>query len=631
MNTVFPTDYQLHLFHEGNLYEGYRFFGSHILKGGSEVKTRFCVWAPNASCVRLVGDFNHWNGAEYELQRINSEGVWCIYIEQDLSGKLYKYEIITNNGERLLKADPYAFLSEVRPKTASIVHSLDNYQWKDSKWLRNKENKNLLKEPLLIYEVHLGSWKKKAGELLTYRELADDLIPYVKDHGFTHVEFLPVVEHPLDISWGYQGTGYFSATSRYGKPEDLMFLIDQCHQNNIGVILDWVPGHFCKDDQGLYRFDGSYLYDYETAEDRENWVWGTANYNLARNEVRSFLISNAIFWMDKYHIDGFRVDAVSNIIYWPNHSKRENPFGIQFLRQLNKAVFQYDPSFLMMAEDSTDWPQVTSPIHYGGLGFNYKWNMGWMNDVLAYMETHPHERPRYHNKMTFSLMYAFSENFILPLSHDEVVHGKKSLLDKMPGDYWQKFAQYRLLLGFMMAHPGKKLLFMGFELGQFAEWKDKEELDWHLLKYEMHAKTNHYVKNLIKLYKRSKSLYELDHVSEGFEWIDANNQNQSVFSFIRTGLEKDDLLIVVCNFSAAMFEDYTIGVPKEGTYREIFNSDKEEFGGSNCINKKVLKAEEKAFHGKQFSVKMRIPPFGISVLRPVRKRKERGEWSRKNA
>ncbi|MDQ0273843.1 1,4-alpha-glucan branching enzyme [Cytobacillus purgationiresistens] len=621
MKTVIPTDYQLHLFHEGNLFEAYKLFGSHIIHEGAESRTRFCVWSPNAISVRLVGDFNQWNGEGYDLHKMNQEGVWQLYCNGDLGGSLYKYEIVSKDGHTFLKSDPFAVFSEERPNTASIVHPLEGYQWNDSKWLRNKEKKNVLEVPMVIYEVHLGSWKKKGKGLLTYLELSNELIPYVKEHGFTHIELLPLTEHPLDMSWGYQGTGYYSATSRYGKPEDLMYFIDQCHQNNIGVIMDWVPGHFCKDAHGLYRFDGSYLFEYATEEDRENRVWGTANFNLARNEVRSFLISNAIFWMELYHIDGFRVDAVSNIIYWPNHSQRENRFGIEFLQQLNKTVFQYDPSFLMMAEDSTDWPQVTSPVHYGGLGFNYKWNMGWMNDVLAYLETHPNERTMSHGKMTFSLMYAFSENFILPLSHDEVVHGKKSLLNKMPGDYWQKFAQYRLLLGYMMTHPGKKLLFMGFELGQFSEWKDLEQLDWNLLEYEMHTKTNFYVKDLIKLYKRSKPLFELDYLHEGFEWIDANNVGQSIFSFIRKGRTKDDLLVVICNFTAAVYYDFRVGVPKEGTYREIFNTDSGVFGGSNCINKKVLMAEEKGFHGQTWSISMTIPPFGMSILRPVKKRK----------
>ncbi len=623
---LLPTDYQMHLFHEGNLFESYRLFGAHIIEDGDSVLTRFTVWAPGAREVRLVGDFNSWNGEGYSFQRLNNEGIWVFFINENLHGSLYKYEIFTWTGERFLKADPFAFYSELRPGTASVVYSLDGYKWKDKRWLERKERRNIYKDPVLIYEVHLGTWKKREdGSHLTYRELADELIPYVAELGFTHIELLPVVEHPLDISWGYQGTGYFSVTSRYGSPHDFMYFVDQCHQHNIGVILDWVPGHFCKDAHGLYRFDGSFLYEYEYEPDRENYTWGTANFDLSKTEVQSFLISNAIFWMDVYHIDGFRVDAVANIIYWPNsEGKRRNPFGIEFLKKLNKTVFSYNKNLLMIAEDSTDWPQVTAPTHYGGLGFNYKWNMGWMNDILTYVEEDPRHRGSKHEKVTFSLLYAFSENFILPFSHDEVVYGKKSLLNKMPGEYEEKFAQLRLLLGFMFAHPGKKLLFMGFEFGQFSEWKDKEQLDWHLFDYDMHRKVNDFVKELVKIYKRSKPLFELDHMHEGFEWIDVNNYEQSIFSFVRRA-ENGEILVIVCNFRGITYEDYRIGVPQNGRYREILNSDSLLYGGSGCVNKRVLKTEEIPFHGKPFSLRMKIPPFGISILRPVKERKGRRE------
>lgn len=624
VDTLFPTEYELHLFHEGTLYEGYNLFGAHVLKSEEGVKTRFCVWAPNAVAVHLVGDFNGWNGEGYSLHKVNDEGVWLITVDCNMEGFMYKYEILTRDGRLLLKSDPYAFCSELRPRTASIVYSLDGFQWNDSKWLQKRERKQSLAEPMMIYELHLGSWKKHGDKFISYKELADELIPYVKEHGFTHIEILPIVEHPLDASWGYQGTGYFSPTSRYGTPHELMYFIDACHQQEIGIILDWVPGHFCKDAHGLYQFDGSFVYEYETGSDRENHVWGTANFNLAKNEVISFLISNAVFWMEYYHVDGFRVDAVSNIIYWPNRDQlTENRFGIRFLQQLNKTVFQYDPSILMFAEDSSDLPQVTAPVHYDGIGFSYKWNMGWMNDLLSYMETHPNLRSEIHNKVSFSLVYAFSENYVLPFSHDEVVHGKKSLLDKMPGDYWQKFAQLRLLLSYMIAHPGKKLLFMGAEFGQFSEWKDKEQLDWHLLDYEMHAKMNLFVKELIKLYRRSKPLYEYDYRQEGFEWIDVDNSQQAIFSFIRKGENNDEFYIIVCNFHYHAYEDYIVGVPKAGEYREIFNSDKIEYGGSDWVNKRVLKTQEIPFHGKPCSVKMSIPPLGVSILRPVKKRKER--------
>ncbi|MFS0775580.1 1,4-alpha-glucan branching protein GlgB [Neobacillus sp. 3P2-tot-E-2] len=625
VNTLYPTGYQLHLFHEGNLFQSHQLFGAHVFKETDKVYTRFCVWAPNANQVRLVGNFNNWNGEGYDLHRVNNEGVWIIVINQDLNGCLYKYEIITAQNERLLKSDPYAFYSELRPNTASIVYSLRNYDWQDNHWMHRKQKRNFLSEPQIIYEVHFGSWKKhENGDFLTYKEMAEELIPYVLEHGFTHIELLPLIEHPFDGSWGYQGTGYFSATSRYGTPKDFMYFVDQCHQNGIGVILDWVPGHFCKDSHGLYRFDGSHIYSYETESDRENKVWGTANFDLGKGEVQSFLISNAFYWIDYFHIDGFRMDAVANIIYWPNSDEnQENPFGIDFLKKLNIQVHEYDPTFVMIGEDSTDFPNVTAPVHYGGLGFDYKWNMGWMNDILKYMETPPYARASVHTKVTFSLLYAFTENFMLPFSHDEVVHGKKSLLDKMPGDYWEKFAQLRLLLGYMFAHPGKNLLFMGFEIGQFAEWKDKEQLDWNLLDYEMHQNVNQYVKQLTKLYKRSKALYELDHMHDGFEWIDCNNYSQSVFSFIRNGKTENDYLIIICNFTGVHYPEYKIGVPAQVEFREIFNSDDTEFGGAGFINKKTFMALDEPFHGRPYSVNVTIPPFGFQIIRPVKKRKER--------
>ncbi|WHY85104.1 1,4-alpha-glucan branching protein GlgB [Neobacillus novalis] len=626
VNTLFPTDYQLHLFHEGNFFQSHQLFGAHIFKDSDKVYTRFCVWAPNASQVRLTGDFNNWNGKGYELKKVNDEGVWILVLNQELVGSLYKYEIFSQAGDRLLKADPFAFYSELRPNTASVVYSLNGYEWEDDHWMKRREKRNLLSEPAVIYEIHLGSWRKKPdGSFLTYKELATELIPYVVEHGFTHIELLPLVEHPLDDSWGYQGTGYFSTTSRYGTPDDFRYLIDQCHQHGIGIILDWVPGHFCKDAHGLYRFDGTHIYSYSHAGDRENVVWGTANFDLGKGEVQSFLISNALFWIDYFHIDGFRMDAVANIIYWSNSSghKRENPFGINFLQKLNKEVHEYDPHFLMIGEDSTDFPQVTVPVQYGGLGFDYKWNMGWMNDMLEYAETPPFSRSEVHTKVTFSLLYTYLENFMLPFSHDEVVHGKKSLLDKMPGDYQEKFAQLRLLLGYMFAHPGKKLLFMGFEFGQFSEWKDKEQLDWNLMDYDMHHNLNAYVKVLIKLYNRSKALYELDHLQDGFEWIDANNSKQSIFSFIRKGKKEADNLIIICNFTAISYPVYRIGVPKSGEYREIFTSDQEEYGGTGLINKKTILALEEPFHGQPFSLNLSIPPFGFQIIRPVNKRKER--------
>lgn len=620
-----PTDLEVYLFHEGRLYQSYELFGAHVIRGGGAVGTRFCVWAPHAREVRLVGSFNDWNGANSPLTKVNDEGVWTIVVPENLEGHLYKYEIITPDGRVLLKADPYAFYSELRPHTASIVYDLKGYEWNDSPWQRKKRRKRIYDQPMVIYELHFGSWKKKPdGRFYTYREMADELIPYVLERGFTHIELLPLVEHPLDRSWGYQGTGYYSVTSRYGTPHDFMYFVDRCHQAGLGVIIDWVPGHFCKDAHGLYMFDGAPTYEYANEKDRENYVWGTANFDLGKPEVRSFLISNALFWLEYYHVDGFRVDAVANMLYWPNNDRLyENPYAVEFLRQLNEAVFAYDPNVLMIAEDSTDWPRVTAPTYDGGLGFNYKWNMGWMNDMLKYMETPPHERKYAHNQVSFSLLYAYSENFILPFSHDEVVHGKKSLLNKMPGSYEEKFAQLRLLYGYMMAHPGKKLLFMGSEFAQFDEWKFAEELDWVLFDFELHRKMDEYVKQLIACYKRYKPFYELDHDPRGFEWIDVHNAEQSIFSFIRRGKKEGDVLVIVCNFTNQAYDDYKVGVPLLAPYREVLNSDAAEFGGSGHVNSKRLSAFHEPFHGKPYHVRMTIPPFGISILRPVQKRGER--------
>ncbi|WP_026693564.1 1,4-alpha-glucan branching protein GlgB [Peribacillus kribbensis] len=623
MSVSAPLDYSLHLFHEGNLFEAYKLFGAHLFHENGAVKTRFCVWAPHAKMVRISGQFNSWNGHGFEMERVNDEGVWVKVIEENLSGQMYKYEIETHEGSIFLKADPYAFQSELRPGTASIVRDLSGYQWEDGSWQKKRARNTSFNKPVFIYEMHFGSWKRKEdGSFFSYVEMAEELIPYLKEHGFTHVELLPMVEHPFDGSWGYQGTGYYSATSRYGSPQDFMYFIDHCHQNDIGVVLDWVPGHFVKDAHGLYHFDGQPLYEYPTEKHRENKVWGTANFDLGKNEIHSFLISNAHFWMEYFHIDGFRMDAVANIIYWPGGSEKEtNEYGVHFLRKLNSFVHELDPNFLMIAEDSSDYPQVTAPAAYGGLGFSYKWNMGWMNDMLLYMKSAPEQRPDLHGKVTFSIMYAFSEQFLLPFSHDEVVHGKKSLLDKMPGSYEEKFAQLRLLYGFMFAHPGKKLLFMGGEFGHFSEWDVWKQLDWVLFDYDMHVRMDAYVKELAAFYKRQKALYELDFVSEGFEWIDANNTRQSIFSFIRKAESEDESLIVVCNFSRTSYENYLIGVPGAGEYREVFNSDDQMYGGSHFINKKKVTAEKGIYHGKPYSIDVCIPGFGITIFKKIKKRK----------
>jgi 1,4-alpha-glucan branching enzyme len=631
VSVAIPTDFEIHLFHEGNFFKSYELFGAHSKKVNSHLGIQFCVWAPHANSVRVVGDFNCWDGSKHEMTRINDQGIWSMFTTDVQIGDLYKYEIITHSGEKLLKADPYAFYSEVRPKTASIVYDLSGYKWNDQKWNRKKKRRPIYDRPMFIYELHLGTWKKKKdGSLYTYRELAEELIPYVVEHGFTHIEMLPLVEHPYDRSWGYQGTGYYSATSRYGTPHDLMFFIDQCHQHDIGVIMDWVPGHFCKDAHGLYMFDGEPTYEYSNPKERENEVWGTANFDLGKPEVQSFLISNALFWMEYFHIDGFRVDAVANMLYWPNSPQlHANEYAINFLKKLNEVVFSKDPTILMIAEDSTDWPMVTRPTSEGGLGFNYKWNMGWMNDILKYMESDPFNRKYLHDKVTFSLLYAFSENFILPFSHDEVVYGKKSLLNKMPGDYWQKFAQLRLLYGYMVAHPGKKLLFMGGEFGQFDEWKDLEQLDWNLDDYEMHQKMRVYVKELLNIYKKQRPLFEVDHHYEGFDWIDANNNEQRIFSFVRKGKKPNEMLVIVCNFTPDVYHHYKIGVPLKTRYIEIINSDDKLFGGSNQINRKSIEAQEGEYHGKPYHIEMTIAPFGISILRAVKKRGEKQKNGKK--
>ena len=618
-----PTDFDVHLFHEGNLFKSYECFGAHITVKNRKKGTVFTVWAPHAERVSVIGNFNDWDGEQHVMEKVNDEGIWSLFIPKIAQGEIYKYEILTEQGEKLVKSDPFAFFSELRPNTASVVYELEGYEWKDSKYLKQKESKNVCNEPVVIYEVHLGSWKiKEDGRFYTYRELADELIPYVKVHGYTHLELLPIIEHPYDRSWGYQGVGYFSVTSRYGTPHDFMYFVDQCHQNGLGVILDWVPGHFCKDSHGLYLFDGKPTYEYEHYDVRENEVWGTANFDLSKPEVRSFLLSNAVYWMTKFHIDGFRVDAVANILYWTKSSElEENPYAVKFLQKLNEVVFETNPNVLMIAEDSTDWPLVTAPTYDGGLGFSFKWNMGWMNDVLTYMEMEPSERKHHHNRMTFSFLYAFSENFILPFSHDEVVHGKKSLLNKMPGSYEEKFAQLRALYGYYISHPGKKLLFMGSEFGQFDEWKDLDQLDWSIKDYELHSKMNVYMKDLLSLYQKNKALYLIDHHWNGFQWIDANNAEQSVFSFIRKGINEGDYVVIICNFREIAYENYRIGVPYKHRYKELITSDYKQYGGNGKVNRSSIEAEVIPFHGLPYSIEISLPAYSFTILRPVKSRK----------
>jgi len=627
MPAELPSNYDRYLFHQGRHFQSYKFMGAHPGRQQGIAGVRFTVWAPRAREVAVIGDFNDWNPEADHLEKIQDSGLWTGFIAEADPGDKYKYYLTGPRETSRIKSDPYGFYCEKKPKTASIVTELDSYSWNDQTWLEKRSQHNIFRQPLSIYEVHLGSWKRdEDNQPLTYHQLADRLIDYVSEMNYTHIELLPVTEHPFDGSWGYQTTGYYAATSRYGKPEDFMYLVDRCHQEGIGVIIDWVPSHFCKDDHGLRLFDGTELFESADPLRAENHQWDTLNFDFNQPEVWSFLISNAIFWFDKFHIDGIRADAVSNMIYldygkeegeWtPNeYGGRENISAIKFLRKLNEEVFKRYPGALMIAEESTSWPQVTGPGYIGGLGFNFKWNMGWMNDVLEYMESDPIFRKWQHNKLTFSLMYAYSENFILPLSHDEVVHGKKSLLDKMPGDYWQMFANHRLLLAHMIAHPGKNLLFMGGEFGQFIEWNYRQELDWFLLDYPMHQKLQKFSSEINHLYLDNPPLWEMDYQEEGFKWIEPNDYSQSVLSYLRYD-SSGSPLIAVLNFTPVPRDNYRIGVPIPGKYQVILNSDSPEFGGSGYCEKESYQSESREFHGRPDSLNLTLPPLGALYLRP---------------
>lgn len=624
------TEFDLHLFNEGNHHRIYEKLGAHKHNINGIDGTLFATWAPCAERVSVVGSFNNWDGRRHQMRSLGSSGVWELFIPEISISEFYKYEIKTPSSELYIKADPYAFFSEPSPGSASIVHDIERYEWNDKSWMDERDSSNIFEKPVSIYEVHLGSWARVPEEghrLLTYVELADKLVSYVKDMGYTHIELMPVSEHPYDGSWGYQITGYYSVTGRYGTPEQFMYFVDKCHQNGIGVIMDWVPAHFPKDGHGLARFDGTALYEHADARQGEHPDWGTHIFNYGRHEVRNFLVSNAVFWFDKYHIDGLRVDAVASMLYL-DYAKRdrqwlknrwggkENVDAIEFMRQLNTTVFRYYPGVMMIAEESTSWSLVSKPPYAGGLGFSFKWNMGWMNDFLRYISMDPIYRKYHHSNITFSIIYTFSENFILVLSHDEVVHGKCSMINKMPGDYWQKFAGLRATYGYMYGHPGKKLLFMGSEFGQFVEWNYKRSLDWHLLDYEMHNKLQRYVKDLNNLYRNEKALYEADFSFEGFEWIDCSDMDNSIVSFIRKSKDSSEMLIFVCNFTTVPRWDYRIGVPYDAFYREIFNSDSEIYGGSNAGNLGGVKAETTPFHGRPWSVNIKMPPLGVLVFKP---------------
>jgi 1,4-alpha-glucan branching enzyme len=622
------SEFDLYLLAEGTHARAYEKFGAHLAEREGRRGVHFAVWAPNAKLVSLIGEFNRWNPAT-NLMEPTHAGIWESFIPYVGQGALYKYHIESSYGSYVVdKTDPYGFAAEIRPHTASRVWDLEGYFWRDTPWMASRAKKNSLDSPISIYEVHLGSWRRvpeEGNRWLTYREAAPLLADYVHDAGFTHIELLPIMEHPFDGSWGYQPTGYFAPTSRFGTPADFMYLVDFLHQHEIGVILDWVPAHFPKDEAGLGYFDGTHLYEHADPRQGEHPDWNTFVFNYGRNEVQSFLISNALFWLDKYHVDGLRVDAVASMLYldygrregeWiPNRfGGKENIEAIHFLRGVNERVYAAFPDVIMIAEESTAWPQVSRPTYVGGLGFGLKWNMGWMHDVLDYMSQDPVFRSYHHNQITFSLLYAFTENFILPFSHDEVVYGKGSMLRKMPGDEWQKFANLRLLYGFMFGHPGHKLMFMGDEFGQWSEWNHDASLDWHLLGYPLHAGLWRWVRDLNTLYRAEPALYELNSEATGFEWVDCKDSQRSVISFLRRARNPDDQLLFACNFTPMVRQNYRIGVPQDGSWKEVLNSDAPLYGGSGQGNFGGLSAVPLPIHGRPFSLNMLLPPLGVVVF-----------------
>ncbi|MFY9752858.1 MAG: 1,4-alpha-glucan branching protein GlgB [Candidatus Acidiferrales bacterium] len=627
------SDYDLYLAGEGTDHLKYEKMGAHLHEVAGVAGVQFAVWAPNAQRVSVVGNFNAWDGRVLPMRNRGPSGIWEFFIPGLPEGALYKYEIRSREGNRILvKSDPFGFAAELRPQTASKVCNLDRYSWADGSWMQARRSADWIHAPMSVYEVHAGSWRRNTADgsrWLTYRELADELIPYAREMGHTHIELMPIMEHPLDASWGYQTVGYYAVTSRFGTPQDFMYFVDRCHQAGLGVILDWTPAHFPRDAHGLALFDGTHLYEHADPRMGAHPDWGTLVFNYGRNEVRNFLIANALFWMDKYHVDGLRVDAVASMLYldysrkpgeWvPNrHGGRENLEAIDFLKRLNEIAHSKYPGALMIAEESTSWPAVSRPTYAGGLGFSLKWNMGWMNDTLRYFALDPIHRQHHHDELTFSMIYAFHENFVLPLSHDEIVHGKRSLLEKMPGDDWQKFANLRLLFGYMWTHPGKKLLFMGSELAQRGEWWEGGSVDWSLEDSPPHRGVQLLVADLNRLHAAEPSLHELDFESGGFEWIEASDAAASVLVFLRRARDPNDFVVVVCNLTPVVRVDYRAGVPGAGFYREILNTDSEHYGGSDTGNSGGVPAEPIPWSGRTHSLKLRLPPLAVLVLKPQR-------------
>lgn len=631
------TSYKMaELFEKGKHFATYKFLGAHSCTFKGDEGIKFSVWVPEVKKVSLVGNFCGWDEG-IEMRKADKTDIWTVFVAGLGSGEMYKYKIETENGDTFYKADPYAFYSEMRPKTASYTWNMGGYLWNDDRWMKKRKGKNVFEMPLNIYEVHAGSWKMHRNaegkeRFYTYKELADELIPYVLDMGYTHIELLPIMEHPLDDSWGYQITGFYSATSRYGTPQELKYFIDKCHQNGIGVILDWVPGHFCRDEQGLSRFNGKKLYEKE-----EHPNWGTYKFDYGKGAVRSFLISNALFWIKEYHADGLRVDGVSSMIYLnfgvnEEKNKRYNELGgeenreaVSFLKELSQVIVAQCPGVITIAEESSAWPMVTAPTEKGGLGFHYKWNMGWMNDTLEYFMHDFPSREQAHDLLTFSMMYAFSENFVLPLSHDEVVHGKRSLIGRMPGDYWRKFANMRLMCMYQMCHSGAKLSFMGNEIAQFIEWRFYEGIEWFLTEYESHGRYRDFVRAMNHVYLNQPSLWEKEHGWDGFSWVDANNSRQGIIIFQRMGKDERDSLTVILNMQTETYRNFRIGVDRKGRYEEIINSDDIVFGGSGKTNPKLRLAEPVPMHGKPFSISVTVPPVGGVIFKRRTKKRKTGK------